>query len=210
MRASEIIAQLVSKLRLPKSVLSTALLLNGALRRQAPLPEGDVALLALFLGCKFEDIHGHLSQIIQYAVEMAHKLDGNCTLRSKEDVVAHEMDLLGFLQFNFDFPSVYRKLEAVRIVAKDGGMEVAGRWPDLMERVNRIVSSDEASEKIGRCVVEDRPGLNRLLNLYAYIAVFREYHAGICSVLRLEEEFFDKEGGGAIALAYGGAPPGLQ
>lgn len=122
---------LVRRLMLPPQVGCTAIFLSNVLKGRFTLTPRQLAHLCLFLGCKLEGIHGHLQKIMA-------SIDGCSTAL----LVENEVAALEALGFDLDFPDVYAKALAVRLLLLERECPVATSWEEDRERIERALCTD--------------------------------------------------------------------
>lgn len=139
---------LVNKLALPVSVGSTSIILFSIIRGKFPLSNRDLAHLCIFLGCKFNDIHGHLDRIMAQAFEISQEMDSSTNDNQLEDIVSYEIQVLEFLDFNFELPNIYLKAQAIRLILDEQHIQINSEWADDCKVIDALLCEGTICLKI--------------------------------------------------------------
>ncbi|KAI4292782.1 hypothetical protein PAPHI01_2056 [Pancytospora philotis] len=152
----EMILGAVAAYKLPFAVRSTALLLYHRLRAYAvPNSATDckdssfaparhqLGILCLFLACKFEDVHGYLDRLL---MSLGYPEDGF------KQLMDWEMRAFEILGFNFSYPNVYMKMQALRFLCEERGAALEPSWDDECARADKLLCSEAALQALdGAC-----------------------------------------------------------
>ena len=128
--AKKRILRLAKELQLPLTVRSTSIFIYNALEA-AKMPEiADVKecyeILCVFLGCKLEDIHGHLCEIFEsQGIGL-------------EKVLSLEIKAMELLDFNFYYDSPYLQLAGFHILQRK---EPANYWKSDKTKLETLLVS---------------------------------------------------------------------
>lgn len=126
----------------PPEVLSTAQQINSRLRSYFDSSPYVCTLkyfeaccfkaqTCLFLACKFEDIHGHLTEIMT-------RIEDFTELRYLAKIQELEVEIFEFLGFNFNFVNLYFSALAVKLL--------------IEQRLNIPVQWDSVSKSLGQAI----------------------------------------------------------
>lgn len=148
MLVQNLILNQTQKLGLPLRVRSTAAQLSWKLTpyfasKAQVLELGDyqrvelISHICIFLACKFEDIHGHLDQIVR---DMENS--------DLERIMMLETEILEFLDFRFSFVNVYQCALAFKYMLEKY-RQIKIDWESVVEGVNRALCVDTTGCQCG-------------------------------------------------------------
>lgn len=126
----ELIVQ-TKKLKLPLGVRSASILLYSKIKDKLNIDNQTMLYLCLFLGCKFEDIHGNLEKIMKYSG--CFELNG---------IIELEMKVFEIIDFNFDFPNIYFKAFGMRSIIESSGEVEVIDWERISKNLDRLLCLD--------------------------------------------------------------------
>lgn len=132
------LVELTRKLNLPLAVRCTSILLYNRIRDKLALGDQQLAHLSLFMGCKFEDVHGHLERLLASA---------GCRGGDIERLVESEIAAFEHIGFDFSYPNLYVKAQGLRLLLSERGATVSSTWEDDCAAIDRALCSEELFAK---------------------------------------------------------------
>lgn len=132
------------KIKLPLKVRSTAFQLYDRLNeyfKNMDFVQGFEkscfkAKVCIFLGCKFEDIHGHLDKIMEHTENISSDVHMPKILEIEDQIIE-------YLNFEFDFPNLYQSALALHLLTVE---KTKIQWEYTLEFLNKALIYSNLNE----------------------------------------------------------------
>ena len=155
MLTKNLILNWTHKIKLPLKVRSTAFQLcdklDGFFKTIDHLQGFEAKLfkakVCIFLGCKFEDIHGHLNKMME-------QLEIITSTVHLPNILELEAQIIEYLNFQFDFPNLYQSTLAVHLLVSES---TKIPWETTIECLNKALLSSNLETNLMEVVLSSFP-----------------------------------------------------
>lgn len=110
----------------------------------------------IFLGCKFEDIHGHLDKIME-------QIEVKSGLMQMPRILELETQMIEFIGFEFSYTDLYQSALAVQLLLEEA---IQVPWETTVECLNKALLTTNLQNSLMEVVLSSFPtGIYSKLNL---------------------------------------------
>ncbi|KAI5173432.1 hypothetical protein PAEPH01_1972 [Pancytospora epiphaga] len=134
MLIQKMLVSTASRFNLPIGVRSTSVLLYFRLKGAILCDKIILAYLCLLMSCKFEDVHARLDRLLIHA---------GCDKSHFKEILKLETDAMEHLNFDFVFPNIYTKAQALRYVLEGDNIELESTWEEDCERIDSLLCMED-------------------------------------------------------------------